>query len=417
MSVFQQRLHGMGEGVVIALDSIRSNKVRAGLTILGIAVGVFVVVIISAAIHGINDSVAKDFESAGPTTFFVSRFPISFEACDGTDATCKFLRNPPLTLADVDALAQMPSARSVGAQVQTQRTFSYRDKRVSGVEVDGYTDNWQQTDGGDIYPGRNFTANEARAGDRVIIVNEQLAKQLFGESDPIDKTVTVGDQPFLVLGVYHYTASFLGGGDSPKAIIPIDAARKHLSASFDYIGIAVVPAATTTRAQAIDDVIATLRARHGLRPATDNDFAIITQDQLFDVYNKIFGAFFLVMVVLSGVGLIVGGVGVVAIMMISVTERTREIGVRKALGATRGTILWQFLVEAVTLTGIGALIGLALGALVALAIKHTTPIAASVPPLAVVAALLSSCVTGILFGMLPAAKAAKLDPVTALRYE
>jgi putative ABC transport system permease protein len=417
MSVFQQRLHGMGEGVVIALDSIRSNKVRAGLTILGIAVGVFVVVIISAAIHGINDSVAKDFESAGPTTFFVSRFPISFEACDGTDATCKFLRNPPLTLADVDALAQMPSARSVGAQVQTQRTFSYRDKRVSGVEVDGYTDNWQQTDGGDIYPGRNFTANEARAGDRVIIVNEQLAKQLFGESDPIDKTVTVGDQPFLVLGVYHYTASFLGGGDSPKAIIPIDAARKHLSASFDYIGIAVVPAATTTRAQAIDDVIATLRARHGLRPATDNDFAIITQDQLFDVYNKIFGAFFLVMVVLSGVGLIVGGVGVVAIMMISVTERTREIGVRKALGATRGTILWQFLVEAVTLTGIGALIGLALGALVALAIKHTTPIAASVPPLAVLAALLSSCVTGILFGMLPAAKAAKLDPVTALRYE
>jgi putative ABC transport system permease protein len=417
MSVFQQRLHGMGEGVVIALDSIRSNKVRAGLTILGIAVGVFVVVVISAAIHGINNSVAKDFESAGPTTFFVSRFPISFEACDGTDATCKFLRNPPLTLADVDALAQMPSARSVGAQVQTQRTFSYRDKRVSGVEVDGYTDNWQQTDGGDIYPGRNFTANEARAGDRVIIVNEQLAKQLFGESDPIDKTVTVGDQPFLVLGVYHYTASFLGGGDSPKAIIPIDAARKHLSASFDYIGIAVVPAATTTRAQAIDDVIATLRARHGLRPATDNDFAIITQDQLFDVYNKIFGAFFLVMVVLSGVGLIVGGVGVVAIMMISVTERTREIGVRKALGATRGTILWQFLVEAVTLTGIGALIGLALGALVALAIKHTTPIAASVPPLAVLAALLSSCVTGILFGMLPAAKAAKLDPVTALRYE
>src|SRR6188472_533328 len=121
MSLKRQRLHILGEGVTIALDSIRANKVRAGLTILGIAVGVFVVVVISAAIHGINDSVAKDFESAGPTTFFVSRFPISFEACDGTDATCKFLRNPPLTLADVDALAQMPSVRSVGAQVQTQR--------------------------------------------------------------------------------------------------------------------------------------------------------------------------------------------------------------------------------------------------------------------------------------------------------
>jgi len=417
MSVLQQRLHGLSEGVIIAIDSIRSNKVRAGLTILGIAVGVFVVVVISAAIHGINESVAKDFESAGPTTFFVSRFPISFEACDGTDATCKFLRNPPLTLTDVDALAQLPSLRSVGAQVQTQKTLSYRDKRVSGVEVDGYTNNWQQTDGGDIYPGRNFTANEGRAADRVIIVNDKLAAQLFGDSDPIDKTVTVGDQPFEVIGVYHYTASFLGGGDSPKAIIPIEAARKHLGASFDYIGIAVVPAATTTRAQAVDDVIASLRARHGLRPSADNDFAIITQDQLFDVYNKIFGAFFLVMVVLSAVGLLVGGVGVVAIMMISVTERTREIGVRKALGATRGTILWQFLVEAVTLTGIGALIGLVLGMLVAFAIKHSTPIAASVPPMAIVAALLTSCVTGVLFGMLPAAKAAKLDPVTALRYE
>jgi len=417
MSVLQQRLHGLSEGVVIALDSIRSNKVRAGLTILGIAVGVFVVVVISAAIHGINQSVAKDFESAGPTTFFVSRFPISFEACDGTDATCKFLRNPPLTLTDVDALAPLPSVRSVGAQVQTQRTMSYRDKRVTGVEVDGYTNNWQQTDGGDIYPGRNFTANEGRAADRVIIVNDKLATQLFGDSDPIDKTITVGDEPFQVIGVYHYTASFLGGGDSPKAIIPIEAARKHLSASFDYIGIAVVPNPTVTRAQAIDDVIATLRARHGLRPSADNDFAIITQDQLFDVYNKIFGAFFLVMVVLSAVGLIVGGVGVVAIMMISVTERTREIGVRKALGATRGTILWQFLVEAVTLTGIGALIGLVLGMLVAFAIKHSTPIAASVPPMAIVAALMTSCVTGVLFGMLPAAKAAKLDPVTALRYE
>ena len=418
MSVLQQRLHGMREGVTIALDSIRANKVRAGLTILGIAVGVFVVVVISAAIHGINASVAKDFESAGPTTFFVSRFPISFEACDGTDATCKYRRNPPITLADVAALEQVPSIRAVGAQIQTQRNVAYKDRRIDAVEIDGLTENWQETNGGgDLYPGRNFTVNEAAAGDRVIIVNDQMATQLFGESDPIDKTVTVGDQPFRVLGVYHYTASFLGGGDSPKGIIPIEAARKHLSASFDYIGLSVIPAAGATRAQTIDDVIAAMRGRHGLRPAADNDFAIITQDQLFDVYNKIFGAFFLVMVVLSGVGLIVGGVGVVAIMMISVTERTREIGVRKALGATRGTILWQFLVEAVTLTGIGAVIGLVLGSLVALAIARMTPIAASVPPMAVVAALASSCVTGVLFGMLPAAKAAKLDPVTALRYE
>jgi putative ABC transport system permease protein len=418
VSLLQQRIHGMGEGVTIALDSIRANKVRAGLTILGIAVGVFVVVVISAAIHGINASVAKDFESTGPTTFFVSRFPISFEACDGTEDTCKWFRNPRLTLGDVEAIEQLSSVRTAGARLDTSRPASYKDKRSASVQISGFTGNWQQIDGGgDIYPGRNFTPAEAAVGERVVVVNDQLATTLFGESDPMDKMIDLGGAAFRVLGVYHYQASFLSGGNQPRAIIPIEAARKHLKANFADIGLAVIPAASSTRADAIDEVIATMRARHGLRPAVDNDFAIITQDQLFDVYNKIFGAFFLVMVVLSAVGLIVGGVGVVAIMMISVTERTREIGVRKALGATRGTILWQFLVEAVTLTGIGALIGLALGTLVAFLIAKTTPIAASVPPLAVVAALLTSAFTGVLFGMLPAAKAAKLDPVTALRYE
>jgi putative ABC transport system permease protein len=284
--------------------------------------------------------------------------------------------------------------------------------------VSGFTGNWQQFDGGgDLFPGRNFTENEARAGESVVVVNEELAKALFGDSDPIDKSISIGSEPFRVLGVYHYKASFLSGGDSPRALMPIESARKHLAASYDNIGLAVVPRAASTRAEAIDDVIAAMRLRHALRPASENDFAIITQDQLFATYNKIFGTFFFVMLVLSAVGLIVGGVGVVAIMMISVTERTREIGVRKALGATRGTILWQFLVEAVTLTAIGAVIGLIVGWLTSGLIRTLTPVAASVPPIAIVAALGASCVTGILFGMLPAARAAKLDPVVALRYE
>jgi len=418
MANLQQRVHVLREGVTIALDSIRANKVRAGLTILGIAVGVFVVVVISAAIHGINASVAKDLESTGPTTFFVSRFPISFEACDGTDETCKFFRNPRLTLTDVDALQRLPTVRTAGARLDTQRAIAYKDRRIRSVDVNAFTGNWQQIDGGgDIYPGRNFTQNEATTGERVVVINDELAKQAFGDSDPLDKTIQLGDVPFKVLGIYHYQASFLSGGNKPRAIVPIESARKHLKVNWNDIGIAVIPVAGVSRAEAIDDVIAAMRGRHALRPGSENDFAIITQDQLFEVYNKIFGAFFLVMLVLSAVGLIVGGVGVIAIMMISVTERTREIGVRKALGATRATILWQFLVEAVTLTGIGAIIGLVCGTGVALLIKSMTPVAASVPPIAVVAALATSCVTGVLFGMLPAAKAAKLDPVVALRYE
>ena len=418
MGVLLQRIHGMGEGVTIALDSIKANKVRAGLTILGIAVGVFVVVVISAAIHGINTSVAKDFESTGPTTFFVSRFPISFEACDGTGDTCKWFRNAPLTLADVDAINRLPTVRTAGARLDMGMPVTYRDKHPTGILISAFTGNWQQIDGGgDIYPGRNFTQAEATSGDRVAVISDVLATQLFGDSDPLDKTFSIAGQPFRVLGIYHYEASFLSGGNKGRVMIPIESARRALKARMNDIGLAVIPAAGVERAEAVDDVIAVMRARRGLRPGSDNSFSIITKDQLFDVYNKVFGAFFLVMVVLSAVGLIVGGVGVIAIMMISVTERTREIGVRKALGATRGTILWQFLVEAVTLTGIGAVIGLLLGVGVAFLIKSLTPVAASVPPLAVVAALLSSCFTGVLFGMLPAAKAARLDPVTALRYE
>src|SRR6476646_172173 len=418
MTLVEQRIFGMKEGVVIAIDSIRANKVRAGLTILGIAVGVFVVVLISAAVHGINESVAKDLESAGPTTFFVSRFPISFEACDGTDETCKWFRNPPLTLADMEALNRLPTVRTAGARIDMGLPVSYKDKRPSGINISAFTGNWQQIDGGgDIYPGRNFPANEATSGDRVAVINDVLATQLFGESDPLDKTFEIAGQPFTVLGIYHYEASFLSGGNKGRVIIPIESARRSLKARMNDLGIAVIPAAGVQRAEAIDDVIATIRARRGLRPGSDNSFAIITQDQLFDVYNKVFGAFFLVMVVLSAVGLIVGGVGVIAIMMISVTERTREIGVRKALGATRGTILWQFLVEAVTLTGIGAVIGLVGGIGVAVLIRALTPVAASVPPMAIFMALGASCITGVLFGMLPAARAAKLDPVAALRYE
>jgi putative ABC transport system permease protein len=179
----------------------------------------------------------------------------------------------------------------------------------------------------------------------------------------------------------------------------------------------VKPRADTKQIEAIDDVTATLRSLRGLRPSQENTFAVVTQDRLMEVYNGFFGTFFIVMIAISAVGLMVGGVGVVAIMMISVTERTREIGIRKALGATQWTILWQFLVEAVTLTGIGAIVGLILGGTLTTIIKTMTPVPAEMPAGAVFAALALSAFTGIVFGIVPAFRAARLDPVAALRYE
>jgi putative ABC transport system permease protein len=412
------RLLTMFEGVAIALESLRSNKVRAALTILGVAVGVFVVVVISAAIHGINASVARDFEKAGPKTFFLSRFPITFEACDGTDDTCKWRHNPRLSYADAKAIGALPSIRAAAAQLGMNKEVRYKDRVLSSTTVIGETANWTVVDNaGDLYPGRSFTESEENNGEKVVIVNDEMATRLFGDSDPLDKVVTISGVPFTVIGIYHYEASFLAGGNRPRAIVPFETAYRSLQGGMGGMGIAVVPREEVTRDDAQDDVIATMRARRGLRPGADNNFAIITQDKLFETYNKIFGMFFLVMIVLSAIGLLVGGVGVIAIMMISVTERTREIGVRKALGATRKTILWQFLVEAVTLTAIGAVIGLLFGGAVAVIIRNATPIKASIPPLAIVAALGASAVTGVLFGMLPAMRAARLDPVDALRYE
>ena len=412
------------EGVAIAIEALRANRARALLTIMGVALGVFVVVAMSSVVRGINESFRRDLEAAGPTSFYVYRRPISgFNSCDGTVETCPERRNPPITLDEVAALERLPSIRAVTSHVGTGAKFRYKDKLMNaGMEV--YTPNWTDVDGGDIYPGRNFTVAENAAGAKVALVNDKMAETLFGTSDPIDKEILIDGVQFKVIGFYHYTASPMGtptsagGGDSPKAIVPFESARRHLNLWMRGNNLIVKPLSGVPVEEAVDDVTATLRARRGLRPNQANTFDIVTQDRLWAIYNKLFGTFFVVGLALSSVGLLVGGVGVVAIMMISVTERTREIGVRKALGATRWTILWQFLVEAVTLTGIGASVGLVLGILVAIGVRTTWPsIPASTSWGSVAAALGISAVTGVVFGMLPAVRAAKMDPVVALRYE
>lgn len=411
------RISGLFEGVVIAVDSLRANRVRAALTILGIAIGVLVVVVMSAAIHGINRGVAAEFEKAGPTTFFVNRFPITLEACDDTDDTCKWRNNPPILVTEAQAIERLESIEGVNIVSGAGASFKYFDRMLPRARVSATTANWLETSGGDISEGRNFTEAEDINGARVLVINEEMKKRLFGaESDPLGKVVQVNRSPYEVIGVFKGGGEFMGS-PSPRAYVPFSTGRKYLNIWIDWIELTVKPRASVTRDEAIDDVVATIRAQRGLRPAQENDFAVITQDKLFETWGRMTGVFFLVMITLSGIGLIVGGVGVVAIMMISVTERTREIGVRKALGATRGTILWQFLVEAATLTSIGALTGLGVGWLISLLVRSTTPLQASIPAGAILAALLASCLTGILFGLFPASRAARLDPIDALRYE
>jgi putative ABC transport system permease protein len=411
------RIKPLGEGVMIAIDALRANKVRAALTILGIAIGVFVVVLISAAIHGINRSIAYEFEKAGPTTFFVYRFPVTLEACDDSDDTCKWRNNPPLTLREGDAIRRLASIQGLTIRTGSNAPMKYRDRHLSGASINAFTANWLEVSGGDIIEGRNFTEPEANSASRVVVINEKLVERLFGDSDPLGKTMSIRDTPFEVVGIYKSGGSFMGEGDRPQAWVSLAAGDRYLNAWMEWIDFTVKPRDGVHRDTAIDDVVAVIRSHRGLRPSQENDFAVVTQEKLFETWNKMTGVFFLVMFVLSAVGLIVGGVGVVAIMMISVTERTREIGVRKAMGATRRVILWQFLVEATTLTAIGAVAGLAFGWAISALIRTATPVETSVPSGAIVAALLASCLTGVLFGMVPATKASRLDPVEALRYE
>ena len=402
------------EGIGIALDSLKASKGRAALTILGIAIGVMVVMVIAAMIGGINRGVSQQLEQLGPRTFFVFR---QFQAGIHVEGPGRRNRPPPLTVQEGQRLRTLPDVAFVGWGDRTQDAVEFGSRRLNSVGITGYTANWLRLSGGDVFPGRSFTDLEAQAGARVAVVNSALAKQIFGVRAPLGQRIKVAGLPFTVIGVYNPPPQLFGQQNTPEAIIPFVVFDKHVPHYRGWMNLVVGPVQGIPVADAVDQVIASMRSMRGLKPAQENNFAVVTQDKLLDSWNQVTGVFFLVMIALSSVGLMVGGVGVVAMMMISVTERTREIGVRKALGARRREILWQFLVEAATLTLVGGATGMILGGGIAMTLKALTPVPAAVPLWSVVAALGASVLTGVGFGLYPAARAATLDPVEALRYE
>jgi putative ABC transport system permease protein len=406
------------EGVAIALGSLRSNKVRAALTILGIVIGVATVMLMAAVIGGIRSSISGQLEALGPKNFILMRFDqTQLQFGESEDGRAPWDGKPPITREEATLLASLPSIQSASLAVDASADLRYGSKSSSGVAVAGRDATWVQYMKGDFVEGRNFLPSDDERSTAVAVVSDKLARSIFGEESAAGKEVWLGTDRFLIVGVYRQEQNLFSGMQPNWAVVPPTTAIKRLRANRDWAQVLVVPTESATQELAIDEVTAALRTVRGLRPADENNFALVRQEAFMEMFDRFTGVFFIVMLVLSSIGLMVGGVGVVAIMMISVTERTREIGVRKALGATRREILWQFLVEAMTVTVVGGMIGMLLGGGGALLLSTLTPIPAAVPLWSIAAAIGISAVCGIGFGLYPANKAARLDPVEALRYE
>ena len=402
----------------IALDTLRNNKLRSALTILGVVIGVSTVMTMAAIVQGIKDQIVRTIEIAGPTTFYVvkvfSQTPVN------PDRLPKWIRvRPDLVEAEAERLRQLPEVGYAAIWGQSNGRLSYEAQRTQNVLIMGSDDRYQEIQGGELLDGRWFTPAEMSSGASVAVIDENAAKRLFGRETILDKQIHISGRPARIIGVYAQPGNiFSPPGQDIGVIVPYAMLDHQFTLDkTNALYIPVKPKPGVTTAQAQEAVTIALREMRRLHPADKNNFDLITQDQILDSFNKITAVFFLVMIVLSSVGLLVGGIGVMAIMMVSVTSRTREIGIRKALGATKREILFQFLVEAATLTGfggiLGILIGLTFGRLATLAMH----IDATVPVGLTVIAVMVSVTIGIVFGMLPAQRAAKLDPIDALRYE
>ena len=428
------RLALFWEVIAMAFDTVRTNKLRSGLTVLGVVIGITSIVGMTALIRGFDQSLRDLIRNIGPDTIFVQRFNVTNFA-NGAELK-DLLKRPNLTVSDARVIEEQTSTiefvdieLGAGGPPTQQRVF-YRDSKTKPLVVFGTTENFAVGTRIPILAGRFFNGTEVQYRKNLVVLGNTAYQLLFQPTgiDPIGKFVRVGTQRFEVVGVFDKRPA-AGGfnlGQDDFVVIPytayqrifgLNAVRFGRTGTFMPIQIALVPRDGVTQAAAIADVERVMRIRHGLRLDKPNDFELLTQDQFLQLWDRISQATFFALIVISSIALMVGGIGVMAIMSISVTERTREIGVRKALGARRAEILFQFLLEAAFLTSLGGLLGILFGSGIGWAVHAISGFPISLPWWSFAIGLGFSASVGIFFGMWPAFKASRLDPIEALRYE
>ncbi len=418
------------EGIAVAFDSIGANKVRSGLTILGVTIGVLVVMVMAAAITGINKSFEDAMSPNGVATFYVAHWDFTSAGFGGgplSEEEPDLFRNKPLDPQWARDLGRIPGIRSASPFVELTGDFgpgafeaSVGSDRVE-ISFYGVGADYLEIYSGDIISGRWFTHPEAERRAPVAVIDSTVAADLFGSLDPVGRDIRIGEGSrgamFRVVGVYRVPANLFAGLASHFVWVPFASADKLLPVWDRAVSIIVRPEPEADLQTALDATHARMRQLRRLEPGEEDDFAVLGQEQLLNLWGQLTNVLFAAMLGLSSIGLMVGGVGVIGIMMISVTERTREIGLRKAMGGRRRDIMWQFLVEAATLTLLGGATGMLLGGVIVWAVNQLTPLPAAVPMWSIMAALAASVLTGIGFGLYPASRAAGLDPIDALRYE